>query len=52
MARNIASAYAGRVTYEQVMSMDYERVQNLHNEIVHRLNAHNTNDQVCIMRRK
>ena len=37
MARNIVQAYTGRVTMEQVMNMDYQRVLNLHNEIIHRL---------------
>ena len=43
MARNIVNAYSGRVTLQQVLEMDFERVQNLHNEILQRLNQNQSN---------
>ena len=42
MARNIVSAYSGKVTLEQVKAVSYDRVKALHDEIIKRLNATNS----------
>eukprot|EP01083_Nonionella_stella_P180411 643232_1 len=47
MARNIAQAYQGRVSLEQVLAMSFDRVQNLHNEIVSRLNQSGQQQQAA-----
>merc|ERR1712154_104076 len=40
-ARNIAKAYKGQVTYEQLMQMPFDRMQDLYNEILSRIQQHN-----------
>eukprot|EP01083_Nonionella_stella_P170491 580294_1 len=52
MAQNIAQAYQGRVTLEQVLAMSFERVQNLYQEIISRLNQLDTQQDVTTNNRK